>query len=99
MPMLLILLKVTLLLVAALILTVTMQRASAGSRHVVWLVALGALLLVPVLATWGPFQWRVLPESFTAPTAVQLTSPPNTGAAQQPGAVPSAHTRHHDRRA
>jgi beta-lactamase regulating signal transducer with metallopeptidase domain/HEAT repeat protein len=70
MPLLLILLKVTLLLIAALAVTIVMQRASAGSRHLVWLVALAALLLVPLLATWGPIHWRVLPGSLSSPTTL-----------------------------
>jgi beta-lactamase regulating signal transducer with metallopeptidase domain/HEAT repeat protein len=69
MPLLLILLKVTLLLIAALAVTIVMQRASAGSRHLVWLVALAALLLVPLLATWGPIHWRVLPGALASPVA------------------------------
>src|SRR4051812_6982046 len=36
-------------------------RAPAGTRHVVWLAALGALLLVPALAAWGPLRIAVLP--------------------------------------
>lgn len=59
--MLVILLKATALLVAALAATVIMQRASAGSRHLVWLVVLGALLALPALAAWSPLPVRVLP--------------------------------------
>ncbi|MEO8635524.1 MAG: HEAT repeat domain-containing protein [Gemmatimonadales bacterium] len=65
-PALVILLKMTCVLLAALAVTVTMQRAPAGSRHLVWLVALGALLLLPALAAWGPLPIRVLPERFVA---------------------------------
>ena len=43
----LVLLKATCLLLIALFATLAMQRASARSRHVVWLVALGALLFAP----------------------------------------------------
>ncbi len=52
-PALLILIKITCLLVIALAATLVMQRAPAGSRHLVWLVALGALLVLPALAAWG----------------------------------------------
>lgn len=38
--------KATIILIAALGITVSMQRASAGARHLVWLVTLGMLLLV-----------------------------------------------------
>ncbi|MGZ3333261.1 MAG: hypothetical protein ACXWMM_14495, partial [Gemmatimonadaceae bacterium] len=47
--MLLLLAKATLILLVALGITLTMQRASAGARHLVWLVTLAALLLVPGL--------------------------------------------------
>lgn len=57
----LVLLKATCLLLIALCATLAMQRASARSRHVVWLVALGALLVLPALAAWAPLQLRVLP--------------------------------------
>jgi beta-lactamase regulating signal transducer with metallopeptidase domain/HEAT repeat protein len=57
--------KATIILVAALGITFAMQRASAGSRHLVWLVALGALLLVPALTAWAPLPIRVLPEAPT----------------------------------
>jgi hypothetical protein len=45
--MLMLLVKATLILVVALGITLSMQRASAGSRHLVWLVTLATLLLVP----------------------------------------------------
>ena len=53
--------KVTLILLAALAITVVMQRATAGARHLVWLVTLGGLLLVPALGAWGPLELRILP--------------------------------------
>jgi beta-lactamase regulating signal transducer with metallopeptidase domain len=58
----LVLAKATLVLVAALAAARLLQRASAGTRHVVWLVTLGALLLVvPALAAWAPLRLAVLP--------------------------------------
>jgi beta-lactamase regulating signal transducer with metallopeptidase domain/HEAT repeat protein len=59
--MLMLLAKATLILVAALTITIAMQRASAGSRHLVWLITLGALLLVPALATFTPLRLEILP--------------------------------------
>jgi beta-lactamase regulating signal transducer with metallopeptidase domain/HEAT repeat protein len=38
-----------------------MQRASAGARHLVWLMSVAALLFVPALTAWGPLPLRVLP--------------------------------------
>ncbi len=58
---LLLLAKATIILVAALGITISMQRASAGARHLVWLVTLVALVLVPALSAWGPFRLPVLP--------------------------------------
>jgi beta-lactamase regulating signal transducer with metallopeptidase domain len=59
---LVLLLKATIILLAALGLTLMMQqRFSAGARHVVWLVTVAALLLVPVLTVWAPIPVRILP--------------------------------------
>jgi beta-lactamase regulating signal transducer with metallopeptidase domain/HEAT repeat protein len=55
-----------------------MQRAPAGSRHLVWLVALGALLVLPGLAVWGPLHLRVLPEAL-APAASSAAERPVPG--------------------
>jgi beta-lactamase regulating signal transducer with metallopeptidase domain/HEAT repeat protein len=53
-PMLLLLAKATLILIAALGITVAMSRGSAGARHLVWLATLGTLLLVPAVTAWAP---------------------------------------------
>src|SRR3954463_10325437 len=58
---LLLLVKATIILVAALGITLTMRRASATARHLVWLVTLGTLLLVPALTAWAPLKLAVLP--------------------------------------
>jgi beta-lactamase regulating signal transducer with metallopeptidase domain/HEAT repeat protein len=73
--MLLLLAKATLILLVALAITLTMQRASAGARHLVWLVTLAALLLVPGLTAWAPIPIRVLPAA--AKTASPAESPTN----------------------
>ncbi len=94
-PMLVILLKITCLLLAALGATLVMQRAPAGSRHLVWLVALGGLLLLPPLAVWGPLPIQMLPESLApapAPgsteSAIGLVAPGSGGAiVTQPSAT------------
>ena len=59
-PMAILLTKATIILLLALGMTVVMQRASAGARHLVWLVAVAALLFVPALTAWGPLPVRVL---------------------------------------
>ncbi len=69
---LVLLLKATIILLAALGLTLMMQqRFSAGARHVVWLVTVAALLLVPVLTVWAPIPVRILPAS----SAVDVPTP------------------------
>lgn len=59
--MLMLLAKATLILVVALGITLSMQKASAGARHLVWLVTLATLLLVPALTAWAPIPLRILP--------------------------------------
>lgn len=61
------LVKATVILLAALGITRLMQRSSAGARHLVWLVALGALLLVPALTAWSPLRLAVLPATTVSP--------------------------------
>jgi beta-lactamase regulating signal transducer with metallopeptidase domain/HEAT repeat protein len=65
-PLLLLLGKATIILLAALGITLGMQRASAGARHLVWLVTLATLLLVPALTAWGPVRIGLLPSESDA---------------------------------
>jgi beta-lactamase regulating signal transducer with metallopeptidase domain len=82
---LMILAKATLVLLAALGVTRIMERASAVSRHLVWFVSLGALLLIPVLASWSPLRLAILPPD-VAPTVGAPAMPgPSVGAPQSPG--------------
>ena len=62
---LVLLIKVTCLLLVALGVSFLLQRASAGSRHLVWLVALVGLLVLPAVAVWAPLPLRVLPSART----------------------------------
>ncbi len=69
--------KATVILVAALGITLAMRRASAGARHLVWLVTLGTLLLVPALAAWSPLRLAILPPArATAPAAITALDAP-----------------------
>ncbi|HEX3927350.1 MAG TPA: M56 family metallopeptidase [Gemmatimonadales bacterium] len=78
MSVLLLVLKATALLAAALGVTLVMQRAAAGTRHLIWLVALGALFVLPPLAAWSPLQVRMLPQTLaTAATASQTGAIPD----------------------
>jgi beta-lactamase regulating signal transducer with metallopeptidase domain/HEAT repeat protein len=52
--------KGTALLAIAWLVALAMRRSSAAARHLVWSAALGALLVLPVLAASLP-AWRVLP--------------------------------------
>jgi beta-lactamase regulating signal transducer with metallopeptidase domain/HEAT repeat protein len=77
-PMLLLLAKATLILIAALGMTVAMQRRSAGARHLVWLATLGIVLLVPAVAAWvPPLKVAILPPA-PAATAKQHSAPVTT---------------------
>lgn len=60
----------TFIILAALGATALMRRTSASARHLVWLAALTALMLLPLARRFVP-EWRVLP---AMPTAV-LVSP------------------------
>jgi len=75
-PLVLLLIKATTILLAALGITLAMQRASAGARHLVWLVTLGALLLIPALTAWAPLRLEVLPSPVAAdPVTPRAASP------------------------
>src|SRR2546423_1151168 len=84
-PMLMLLAKATLILVVALGITLGMQRASAGARHLVWLVTLAALLLVPALMAWAPIPIRVLPATArsASPSGPSVGGTVPTGAGSQ----------------
>jgi beta-lactamase regulating signal transducer with metallopeptidase domain len=60
----------TFIILAALGATALMRRTSASARHLVWLAALTALMLLPLARRFVP-EWRVLP---TMPTAVVVSS-------------------------
>src|SRR5580704_9531241 len=53
--------KGTSLLVLAAVAAMILRRDSAATRHLVWLLAIVAMLVVPVLSAKLP-QWRALPE-------------------------------------
>src|SRR5256714_1212156 len=73
--------KATIVLVVALGITMAMQRASAGARHLVWLVTLGTLLLVPALSAWAPLHLAILPAA------------PIAGTTRDAGVAPSSTVR------
>ncbi len=69
--------KATLLLIAALIATVPLRRATAGSRHLVWLAALVGVLALPLLSRVDWLRLDVLPSAmaFDGERAVDRTTP------------------------
>ena len=81
----------TFIILAALGGTALMRRTSASARHLVWLAALTALLLLPIARGFVP-EWRVLPvpAAVLAPPAADpapITAAPFVDAAA-PGAPP-----------
>ena len=76
--MMMLLFKATIILLVALGITLSMQRASAGARHLVWLVTVAALLLVPALTAWAPIPVRMLPAELTAAEASAPSASPTT---------------------
>ena len=88
-----ILAKATLVLLAALGVTRIMERGSAISRHLVWFVSLGALLLIPVLASWSPLRLAILPPDSLPPSVgAPAMRGPSLGAPTLPGPAISAPT-------
>ena len=73
--MVMLLVKATLILLVAIGITLSMQRTSAGARHLVWLVTVAALLLVPALTAWGPIPLRMLPAETNSVLAGAPASP------------------------
>jgi beta-lactamase regulating signal transducer with metallopeptidase domain len=90
---LVLLVKITCLLVAALGVSFVLHRSSAGSRHLVWLVALAGLLVLPAVAAWAPLPLRVLPRSpageVTPAIAPRADAPEASRAAPRPAPAPA----------
>ena len=76
--MMMLLFKATIILLVALGITLSMQRASAGARHLVWLVTVAALLLVPALTAWAPIPVRMLPAELSPAEAAAPSASPST---------------------
>ena len=82
------LLKATVLLVGALAATSLLRRASAGTRHLVWLATLAGVLLLPAVSLWTPVRLAIVPRTLV-PTLPQFASAPAV-AAPTPAASPEA---------
>jgi len=95
--MLVLLIKATIILVTAFAITVAMQRFSAGARHLVWLVALGTLLVVPALTAWAPIRLEILPAAATpnrevSPSGAPAVDAKATGVATMRSFLPDGST-------
>src|SRR5215204_1073593 len=86
-----ILAKATLVLVAAMGVTKLMERGSAISRHLVWFVSLGALLLIPALASWSPLRFAILPaaDAISSDVVVPATRGPALPSIVSPSVAPA----------
>ena len=62
-PLLLFVAKATLLLIAALVATIPLRRATAGARHLVWLAAVVGVLSLPLLSRFDSLRLGVLPRA------------------------------------
>jgi hypothetical protein len=70
-----ILIKTTAILTLAFLIAAAMRRASAASRHVVWMAALIAVLIVPVIVMWAPSLPVRVPSPAAAPEVAVSQSP------------------------
>jgi beta-lactamase regulating signal transducer with metallopeptidase domain/HEAT repeat protein len=84
------LLKATALLILALATTSLLRRASAGTRHVVWLATLAAVLALPMISAWTPIRLAVVPARLL-PTLPDVVGPAATMPVES--SVPTVQTR------
>ena len=88
-----VLVKITLLVVVAYLVAIGLRRASAGSRHLVWLATLVGLFLVPAaVLEWRPLRVPVLPAAVHRAVpllpAFENTPVPSATASPSPYATP-----------
>ena len=94
------LLKATALLVIALGATTLLRRASAGTRHLVWLATLAGILLLPAVSLWTPLRLAIVPSALMPNLRPKLAvidvpalgSPAIESPAKMPGTVLTAPT-------
>ena len=85
------LLKATALLVLALGVTTLLRRASAGTRHLVWLATLAGILALPAVSMWAPLRLAIVPMELV-PSLPQVSTPERAAIPYVPAAsaTPSA---------
>ncbi len=86
-------LKGAALLAVAALCALALWRASAATRHLVWLVAVVALLVVPVLSVALP-QWRILPKWARVLEKTEMTTGPGFHATDGTGATDRSRALH-----
>ncbi|HEY2375677.1 MAG TPA: M56 family metallopeptidase [Gemmatimonadaceae bacterium] len=82
------LVKATILLIGALGATALLRRASAGTRHLVWLATLAGILLLPAVSLWAPVRLAIVPRTFV-PSLPQVTPAPTPAASAPVVAEPN----------
>ena len=89
-----ILLRVTVLLLAAMLVALGLRRSSAALRHLVWTLSLVGTLLIP-LCYWAfpGWQWGILPPQEQSPTTVTPVATAVSVAAEVP--LPTAESPPH----
>lgn len=81
------LLKATALLILALGTTSLLRRASAGTRHIVWLSTLAGIVALPVVSAWAPLRLAIVPARLmpalprVVPAATPISPAPTPSAA------------------
>src|SRR6185369_16398780 len=70
----LVLAKATAVLVAAYVAATSLRKSAAGTRHLVWVAALGAVIALPLLARFAPLRLEVLPTRVIEQAAPRLSA-------------------------
>jgi beta-lactamase regulating signal transducer with metallopeptidase domain len=88
-PVLDILVKATLLVAVALVASLVWRRAAAATRHLIWALALGGVLVLPLAERAGP-AWQVLPIAPPAAALPALHTPVSTNGSAGRAGSPAA---------
>lgn len=83
------LLKATALLLLAWGMTSALRRASAGTRHLVWLATLAGVLLLPAVSFWTPLRLAIVPAQLM-PSLPRLASSTGERQVADPRQLPPA---------
>ena len=90
-PLLIFLAKATVLLIAAIVATISLRRSTAGARHLVWLAGLVGVLALPVLSRIQPLHIGVLPSALAGtPDIARLAELPTLSPTPEAAIAPVA---------